>query len=70
MDMLAERILPGDIKNQLQALGKRPPFVRVSAGRPRWYFLRGRTILRTVLLLFFSIDVAFALICIFAVNIL
>jgi hypothetical protein len=60
MDKLANHLLSEVIKEELRHEGKSEPFVRFSASRPRWFIIRGRYILRGVLLVFILIDIIFA----------
>jgi hypothetical protein len=72
MDMLGSRFIPTEVRAELLRLGRREPLVRISATPPRWYrFVRGRYIVRAVLVFVTALDLALALVlCSSAANLL
>jgi len=61
LDKLARDLLPHPIKAELQKEGRKEPFIRLSATPPRWLrFVRGRYIIRGILIGLILVDVLLA----------
>jgi hypothetical protein len=61
LDKLARDLLPRTIKDELLKEGRKEPFIRLSATPPRWLrFIRGRYIIRSILIGLILVDALFA----------